>query len=91
MPRGDKEDDVSEFPLAVGDKIHGFACGAFGRDHYNCVRVEAVGSDWVVTRDPELNYVEFASGEDNLKSIKEARDERCPNDYCYFDGMWFNR
>jgi hypothetical protein len=30
--------------------IHGYAGGAFGRDSYACRRVEAIGPDWVVTR-----------------------------------------
>lgn len=34
----------------VGDEIHGFARGAFGRDSYDCRIVEAIGMDWVVTR-----------------------------------------
>lgn len=37
-------------PLRVGDVLHGFCGGAFGRDVYKCKRVEAIGSDWVVTR-----------------------------------------
>lgn len=37
-------------PLRVGDIVHGPAGGAFGRDHYHCSRVEAIGSDWVVVR-----------------------------------------
>ena len=36
--------------LQVGEVIHGFASGAFGRDSYDCRRVEAVGADWIVTR-----------------------------------------
>lgn len=38
-------------PLAVGDMIHGHIGGWFGRDFYGCVRVEAIGADWVVVRD----------------------------------------
>lgn len=37
-------------PFQLGDVIHGFCGGVFGRDSYNCRRVEAVGSDWIVTR-----------------------------------------
>ena len=36
--------------LMLGDIIHGHAGGAFGRDHYECSRVEATGRDWVVAR-----------------------------------------
>ena len=63
--------------LAVGDVIHGFAQGAFGRDHYHCVRVEAVGPDWIVARDPDEPEREpsFASGSQALDLCTQARDE----------------
>ena len=66
-------------PLAVGDIIHGFARGAFGRDHYDCVRVEAVGPDWIVARDPHEPEQEpsFTSGRRSLELCIEARDENC--------------
>lgn len=38
-------------PLRVGDVLHGFCGGEFGRDAYQCKRVEALGADWVVARD----------------------------------------
>lgn len=37
-------------PLRVGDVLHGYCGGYFGRDGYECKTVEAVGSDWVVAR-----------------------------------------
>lgn len=44
--------------LRVGDQIHGFANGHFGRDSYACRVIEAEGRDWFVTRnvcgDPEF-------------------------------------
>lgn len=69
-------------PLAVGDVIHGFAHGAFGRDHYHCVRIEAVGRDWIVARDPDVpeQGPSFTSGRRSLELCIEARDEPCPND-----------
>lgn len=69
-------------PLAVGDTIHGFAYGAFGRDHYDCVRIEAVGPDWIVARDPDKGWAgpSFASGRDSLQLCQQARDEPCGND-----------
>ncbi|MGW2920352.1 hypothetical protein ACWDBF_21175 [Streptomyces angustmyceticus] len=68
-------------PLAVGDVIHGFAYGAFGRDHYHCVRIEAVGPDWIVARGPGSEWagLSFAAGR-RLESCQQARDEPCPND-----------
>lgn len=64
-------------PLAVGDVIHGFAYGAFGRDHYDCVRVEAVGPDWIVARDPDnpAGGPSFTSGRRSLELCQQARDE----------------
>lgn len=45
--------------LTVGRAIHGYAGGAFGRDSYNCRRIEAAGTDWVVTRN-DAGHAEFA-------------------------------
>lgn len=74
-------------PLAVGDVIHGFAQGGFGRDHYDCVRIEAAGRDWIVARDADGD-VSFASGERSLKHLIRVRDEdadKCPEDRCPVD------
>jgi hypothetical protein len=71
-------------PLAVGDVIHGFAQGGFGRDHYDCVRIEAAGRDWIVARDVN-DGVSFASGERNLRHLLRVRDEdadKCPEGEC---------
>lgn len=67
-------------PLNIGDVIHGFAHGAFGRDHYDCVRIEAVGPDWIVARDPNNRDAgpSFTSGRRSLELCIEARDESCP-------------
>lgn len=67
-------------PLAVGDVIHGFAYGAFGRDHYHCARIEAVGPDWIVARDPDSDWTgpSFTSGRHSLELCQQARDEPCP-------------
>ena len=37
-------------PLRIGHVIHGHVNGYFGRDHYDCARIEAIGADWVVAR-----------------------------------------
>jgi hypothetical protein len=64
-------------PLAVGDIIHGHASGAFGRDHHDCVRIEAVGPDWIVARDPREHWKgpSFASGRRSLMLCQQARDQ----------------
>jgi hypothetical protein len=69
-------------PLTPGDTIHGFAYGAFGRDHYNCTRIEAVGPDWIVTRDNDEHFPgpSFTSGRHSLELCIQARDEPCPNE-----------
>ncbi|MEU0991260.1 hypothetical protein [Streptomyces sp. NPDC005953] len=66
-------------PLAAGDIIHGFAFGAFGRDHYDCVRIEAVGPDWIIARgaadDEDKPGPAFAAGARSLSLCAQARDE----------------
>jgi hypothetical protein len=73
---------VSGEPLKIGDVIHGFAQGGFGRDHYDCVKIEAAGTDWIVARDADGD-VAFASGERSLKHLIMVRDtDRCPEGEC---------
>lgn len=61
----------------VGDVVHGYAGGAFGRDSYACRRVEAVGPGWLVTRnDRGPEFVELARLGD------EGRDRRDCDDDC---------
>lgn len=69
-------------PLAPGDVIHGYAHGVFGRDHYDCVRVEAVGPDWIVARGAPEEFgpepvLSFAAGRRELLLCQQARDEPC--------------
>jgi hypothetical protein len=64
-------------PFRLGDIIHGFCGGAFGRDSYNCRRVEAVGADWVVTRN-ERGEVELVAG-----ARVPTREEGGDLSYCY--------
>lgn len=68
-------------PLNVGDVIHGFAYGAFGRDHYNCVRIEVIGPDWIVARDNDQDDPgpSFATGRRALELCIQARDQPCPD------------
>jgi hypothetical protein len=61
-------------PLAIGDVIHGFAQGGFGRDHYDCTKIEAAGLDWIVARDVNGD-LSFASGEEDLRFLMRVRDE----------------
>jgi hypothetical protein len=68
-------------PLLVGAVLHGFCGGYFGRDHYNCCRVEAVGVDWVVVRNLEGQGIDFAIGRDIHDNLAEYR-KPCPGEYC---------
>lgn len=68
----------TETPLVAGDVLHGFCGGIFGRDHYECCRVETVGRDWVVVRADDAG-LGFAVGTDALLKLRQYRTE---NDYC---------
>lgn len=69
----------------VGDVIHGFASGYFGRDSYDCRYVEAVGKDWLVTRNTQ-GRVELISKSDadrildpnDLSFCEPYEGDRCP-------------
>jgi hypothetical protein len=69
--------------LLVGTVLHGFCGGYFGRDHYNCCRVEAVGIDWVVIRDLEGQGLAFGAGRDIHGNLAEYR-KPCPGEYGCF-------
>lgn len=74
-------------PLTVGDVIHGYARGGFGRDHYNCTKIEAAGRDWIVARDAEGD-LSFASGGWSLRHLIMVRDEdACPEFACPVAGV----
>jgi len=63
-------------PLRVGELIHGFVGGQFGRDHFDCSRIEAIGADWVVARPLEPTYPPvFAAGAYVLDAVADARGE----------------
>lgn len=51
--------------LKVGTTLHGFCGGAFGRDAYGNIRIEAIGKDWVVARDTDCDEVLFYQGDPN--------------------------
>ena len=64
--------------MKVGDTVHGFASGYFGRDSYACRRVEAVGPDWIVTRNAS-GLVEMSQGARALEACEAALTDRS---YC---------
>ena len=65
-------------PLAPGDIIHREAGGAFGPNHDVCVRIEAVGPDWIAAR-PDNHWAGpvFAVGRRALEQCQQARDGGC--------------
>lgn len=68
-------------PLAVGDVLHGFCGGIFGRDHYDCSVVEAVGPDWVVVRNPGAETgtgLGLATGRKSLADLRQYRKRVAP-------------
>lgn len=57
--------------MKIGDVIHGFCQGIFGRDHYDCCRVEAMGPDWIVTRKVDGNAVELVQGLRDIEALEK--------------------
>jgi hypothetical protein len=62
-------------PLAVGDMVHGFCQGFFGRDHYDCMQIVETGPDWVllqaVRKDGGLHTYEI----EGFSSVHNTRVE----------------
>lgn len=78
-------------PLSKGDVIHGFGAGAFGRDHWGCVRISETGADWVRATD-EDGRISSAEGVRSLMILMRERDEgKCPSrqegDECPMDSF----
>jgi hypothetical protein len=71
-------DLTAETDLHVGDFIHGFANGYFGRDSYDCRVIEEEGRDWLVTRNTR--------GEAELITKADARRIANPGDRSHCDG-----
>lgn len=63
-------------PIRVGDIVHGHLGGWFGRDHYDCARVEAVGADWAVIRTLGDGTPVTGSGAGIVDVLAENRDPK---------------
>ncbi len=61
--------------FVIGEVLHGFCNGYFGRDSYADKRVEAFGIDWVVCRD-EYGEVHFATFESSIKFWNYVKEWR---------------
>jgi|APSaa5957512535_1039671.scaffolds.fasta_scaffold667385_2 hypothetical protein len=62
-------------PLQVGDKLHGYCGGHFGRNSYGDKRVEGVGADWVVARDEKEEVVFFEGDPADLEQYRKPEPE----------------
>lgn len=60
--------------MKVGDVVHGFCSGAFGRDSYDCRRIEVIGTDYVVTRNLFYGTPEFTQRLDLVQANVERHD-----------------
>ena len=58
--------------LLAGDVVHGHLFGFFGRDHYDCARVEAFGADWAVIRTFD-GTAHAAAGDGIIAELEKAR------------------
>lgn len=56
-------DATLDLPLGMGDILHGFCGGCFGRESYSDKRVEAIGRDWVVARELETGQPVWFAGD----------------------------
>lgn len=61
-------------PIRIGDIVHGYLDGWFGRDHYNCSRVEAIGADWAIIRTVDQGVPCTGSGPGILDTLAEGRN-----------------
>jgi len=61
-----------EHGIKVGDPVIGFCFGWFGRDSYDDRVVEAVGPDWIVTRNVR-GKVEMYHGDDMMEFAKAIK------------------
>jgi len=78
-------DEPGAIPFRVGDVIHGFAFGAFGRDSYECRRVEHVGPDYIVTRNGRGVAVRGDQGQVELCTTDRLPtvDQAACRDWCW--------
>ena len=58
--------------MFIGTKLYGYCNGFFG-DSYEDKRIEAIGVDWIVTRDEDgdVSFAYFEDRETMIKLIKE--------------------
>lgn len=80
---GQQQPRPDDAPLKVGDVLHGFCGGAFGRDHYDCSHIEALGPDWVVVRSSsEYPLIGFAVGPPDRLTQYRQENDYCPSHPC---------
>jgi hypothetical protein len=67
---------MTDSPLRVGDILHGFCGGCFGRDSYWGKRVEAIGADWVVAREDGGGPLIYTGDPERLTEYRTPEDEQ---------------
>lgn len=74
---------LADRPLGVGDTLHGYCNGIFGRDHYTCCTIEDTGPDWIVARD-HRGELSFAQVDLALTPLRQHRQRTADYDgnYC---------
>ncbi len=65
----------------IGDEVHGFCGGYFGRDDYYCKKVEARGYDYIVFRYLS-GGVTMYSGKDQETIYRDLSKYMKPDDHC---------
>lgn len=75
-------------PIQVGDELHGYCGGYFGRDDYDCGIVEAIGHDWVIKR-PRDSYGDLGSARAATGKgiLQELAQYRTPDPYGCWSGQ----
>lgn len=72
---GGYEYDDSLRPLEIGDVLHGYCGGNFGRDSYNCKIVEQIGPGYVLARQEFGEWPEMATGSGIADRLREYRTD----------------
>lgn len=61
--------------LRIGDLLHGYCRGCFGRDSYDNKRVEAIGADWIVVREEDGSPNFYHGNPEDLEEYKNKEEQ----------------
>lgn len=59
--------------MEIGDVVHGFAGGFFGRDSYDCRELEEKGPDWLLFRNKNGQVELFVGNKQRQKGLLEYK------------------